>query len=77
MRPHLLEVHRHPEGEHPFRATLQRVTPAGAVVRLDLVTEWGDPVQVELSRERARQLALEVGETVYLAPREVRVFGAE
>jgi len=77
IRPHLLEVHRHPEGDSPFRATLQRTQAAGATVRLELVTEWGDPVRVEMGQERFKALALQPGETVYLAPREVRVFGAD
>jgi hypothetical protein len=44
------------------------------LVKVDLESEWGDPVQVELSHQRYRALALAKGGRVYLIPKERRVF---
>ena len=74
VRPHLLEIHRHPEGESHFKAVVGRLVPSGAVVRVELTTEWGESVQVEASRERARSLELRTGEEVFLVPHDVKVF---
>jgi sulfate transport system ATP-binding protein len=77
VRPHLFEVHSHPFGEHSFKATVSHVNPAGPVVKVEVVTEWGDSVQVELPQERYRSLKLEKGAVVFLSPREFAVFPGE
>jgi hypothetical protein len=42
------------------------VNAAGPLVKVDSLTEWGDPVCVELSQERFRALALAVGTEVFV-----------
>ena len=61
IRPHQLEIDREDSGERQFRARVAHVNPAGPLVKVDLMAEWGDPVRVELSQERYRALALEAG----------------
>ena len=47
---------------------------AGPLVKIQALSEWGAPVQVELSQERFRELQLLKEETVFLIPKELKVF---
>jgi sulfate transport system ATP-binding protein len=74
VRPHLLDVALQPNGELSFRATVRHINAAGPLVKVDLVSDWGDPVQVELSHTRYRALALLKDAKVFLIPKERKVF---
>jgi len=43
-------------------------------VKVELVSEWGDPVQVEISQKRYRSLRLEKDAEVFLTPKEQEIF---
>ena len=55
VRPHLLEIQRQPNGGSNFRATIKHINSAGPLVKIEAVSEWGAPVQVEMSQERFRR----------------------
>ena len=74
VRPHLLDIVNDPAAPNSFRARVSHINPAGPVVKVELVSEWGDPVQVNLSQERYRELNLERGTDVYLVPKEMKAF---
>ncbi len=74
IRPHLLDIVNDPAAPNSFRARVSHVNPAGPVVKVELVSEWGDPVQVNLTQERYRELNLERGTDVYLVPKEMKAF---
>jgi sulfate transport system ATP-binding protein len=74
VRPHHLDIAHHSNGEGGFRARVQHINPAGALVRVELITEWGQPVQVELTQERHKELGLSRDATVYVTPKELKVF---
>ena len=74
VRPHLLDIHLAPNGKGSFAATVRHINTAGPRVKVELITQWGDPVRVELDDERLRELALRPDTQVYLSPRENRVF---
>jgi sulfate transport system ATP-binding protein len=74
VRPHLLEIHRQPNGGSHFRATIKHINSAGPVVKIDAVAEWGAPVQVEMSQERFRELQLTKNEDVFIIPKELKTF---
>ncbi len=74
IRPHQLEIDRVDRGERQFRARVAHVNPAGPLVKVDLVAEWGDPVRVEVSQERYRALALEDGSEVFVRPKDMSIF---
>jgi len=74
VRPHLLEVSNSPAGQDSFAATVRQINSAGPLVKLELVTEWGDPVSAEISHDRFRALDLQPRARVYLIPKENRVF---
>jgi sulfate/thiosulfate transport system ATP-binding protein len=74
VRPHLLDIHLRPIVKGAFAATVRHINNAGPKVKVELTTNWGDPVQVELDHDRHRELQLTPGAEVYLSPRENRVF---
>ena len=74
-RPHLLDIdHQEPKGRPHFRARIERMNPAGAVVKVELTTAAGDVVNVELSHERYRQLDLRKGMDVFVSIKDTKVF---
>lgn len=73
-RPHALEITRDPQGLNHFRATTKHINAAGPLVKVEVVTEWGAPVHVEMPRERFRDLALNKGEEIYVTPKDLAVF---
>ena len=75
VRPHLLEINiDQPDGSTHFRARVEHINSAGPVVKVQLVSEWGDPVQVEISQERYRELRLTKDAEVFITPKEKQVF---
>ena len=74
MRPHLLEILRQPNGGSHFRATIKHINSAGPLVKIEALSEWGAPVQVEMSQEKFRDLQLAKNETVFIIPKELKVF---
>jgi sulfate transport system ATP-binding protein len=74
VRPHDLELTHERNGRTSWPGHVARVTPLGAYVRLDLALADGTTVRVELSRERYTALEPRVGEMLYIAPRDLKVF---
>lgn len=74
VRPHLLGIDRAPRGNKSFPATVRNINPAGPQVRIELVAEWGDTVNVDLAHERFDTLGLEPGSKVFLYPKENKIF---
>lgn len=60
---------------HGIPATVLKVLAAGPLVRLELRRrDTGEPLEVELSRDRYQELQLQQGDQVYASPRNLRVF---
>jgi sulfate transport system ATP-binding protein len=75
VRPHDLEISRDRTGSAALEATVQQIAVVGPTVRLALKAFALDQqVEAELSKDAYRQLALEVGDTVLVRPRRLRVF---
>jgi sulfate/thiosulfate transport system ATP-binding protein len=74
VRPHMLEILLTPNGGGEFSATVLNVNPAGPQVKVELVTAWGDPVQVEMGHERFRILSLVPGKAVFIRPKDEKLF---
>ncbi len=77
VRPHLLDIARLPNGGSQFRARIKHINSAGPLVKVEAITEWGDPVRVELPQERFRNLQLIKNEEVFIIPKDVTVFPRE
>jgi sulfate transport system ATP-binding protein len=76
-RPHELDVERGEGDGRGLWATLRHVNVAGAVVKLELEADSGALVQVELPWDRYEALRPELGESLYVRPRQLRVFVGE
>jgi sulfate transport system ATP-binding protein len=76
IRPHLLDIDREAHGDRQFGAQVTQVASRGPIVRVALVTDDGDEVRVDVSRERQERLRLFAGERVYLRPQDGGVFVA-
>jgi sulfate transport system ATP-binding protein len=74
VRPHLLEIEHQRNGGDNFRAKVTHINAAGPLVKIDLVSEWGDSVHVELSHSKYETLKLQKADEVFLKPRENKVF---
>jgi sulfate/thiosulfate transport system ATP-binding protein len=75
IRPHDIDILRHPDGNSSFQAKISFIHAIGPNVRLELErNDINAQVEVELTRERFDHLKLNEGETVYLKPRNLRVF---
>jgi sulfate transport system ATP-binding protein len=74
IRPHELEVGTQRNGQPSLEAVVTRVHSAGPNVRLELKAATGESLFAEMSQERFRSLEVGVGGTVYVTPREVKVF---
>lgn len=73
-RPYDIEVKRE-NSDAAFKAKLTYVRSVGSVVRLELERDDTKTfVEAELTREHFAHLQLVEGETVYLEPRNLRVF---
>jgi sulfate/thiosulfate transport system ATP-binding protein len=74
-RPHEIEVFREASIEGSIPAKVEHIAPRGAVVRVELTaTAANGTLEVELTREQQRALALLPGENVFVRPRVLRVF---
>jgi sulfate transport system ATP-binding protein len=76
-RPHELEVTRIENGGGGLWATLRHLSPAGAVVKLELTDPEGGNLQAEVTREQHDALQVRVGESLYVKPRKLRIFVQE
>ena len=72
VRPHDIDIERGPVSGG-LEATVQDVHAIGPLVRVELAHE-SELIEVELTRERATELALAKGQQVWLKPRQIKVF---
>ena len=74
VRSHLLDIDHQPSGAQSFRGKITHINPAGPTVKIELVSEWGHNVQINLSQERYRELGLDKGMDVFVIPKEMKAF---
>ncbi len=75
VRSHELEIVRARNGRPSLEAKVTHVNPARPVVKVRVYSEaFGVVLTVDVSWERYAELGLTVGDTVYVAPRQLRVF---
>ena len=77
VRPHELEISREALNGSSLTARVLRMNPAGSVAKVELALLHGGEIQVDMPFERYQELALQVGETVNVSPRRVRMFVPE
>src|SRR5580704_510152 len=78
-RPYDLDIAKHSLAKPgAVIATVRYIASAGPVVRLELIREdTGDSLDAAISRDRYRELGLNIGDKVDVTPRNLRVFQKE
>ena len=75
VRAHELEIVRARNGRPALEATVTHINPARPVVKVRVRSEtFGVDLAVDVSWERYAELRLQIGDTVYVSPRQLRVF---
>jgi len=77
IRPHELQVYRNEPPSSSFKAKVVHLQPIGSVVRIELIREDDDrhqSLEVELTRERYRELNLHKNDVVFLTVNRLHVF---
>mgnify|MGYP000237188992 CR=1 FL=1 len=74
VRPHDLDLSLAPGPDTLLEGTLMRVNAAGPQVKVELRSEAGEVIHVELSQERHRALGLTAGMRAYVRPRDIKLF---
>ena len=73
IRPHLLEISREPK-EDSFKGAVQFLNSAGPVAKVEVLSEWGETIQVEVPQDKFRALALKKGEPVFVRLQDAKLF---
>jgi sulfate transport system ATP-binding protein len=75
VRSHELEILRTRNGRPSLEAKVTHINPARPVIKVRVYSEaFGVVLTVDVSWERYAELRLAVGDTVYVSPRQLRVF---
>jgi sulfate/thiosulfate transport system ATP-binding protein len=75
VRSHELEILRTRNGRPSLEAKVTHINPARPVIKVRVYSEaFGVVLTVDVSWERYVELRLAVGDTVYVSPRQLRVF---
>jgi sulfate transport system ATP-binding protein len=74
VRPHDLEIQRERNGRPCWKARIERVTPLGSVLRLDLTIDLEHAIHLELPSDSTVDHGLTRGDTVFVVPRLINVF---
>ena len=75
IRSHELEILRKKNGRPALEARVTHVNPARPVVKVRVYSEtFGVLLTVDVSWDRYTELRLNVGDTVFVSPRQLRVF---
>jgi len=75
VRAHELEIVRARNGRPALEATVTHINPARPVVKVRVHSKtFGVDLAVDVSWDRYAELQLQVGDTVYVSPRQLRVF---
>jgi sulfate transport system ATP-binding protein len=75
IRSHELEIVRTKNGRPALEARVTHINPARAVVKVRVYSEtFGVMLTIDVSWERYAELKLAIGDTVWVSPRQLRVF---
>ena len=73
-RPHEMWVTKTPDSELSMKARVIHINPAGSLIKLELERASGQILQVEIPKTVLDQFTLLKGETVYVRPKQTKVF---
>lgn len=73
IRPHQLELDLHPGDLSYFRSRVVHINPAGPIVKVELISEWGETIHVDITQERYTELNLCKDMEVFVFPKNRRM----
>jgi len=71
IRPHQFDISRTPQADNVIKANIKYINQAGSSVKIDLSSESGVPLQVEITQHEFSQLKLIKGEDVFVCPKDI------
>ncbi len=74
VRSHDLEIERSQVDATALKAEIKHIQKLGPAVRVTLTLLNGEQIEAELTREQFHNQGLQQGESVFVRPRQVRVF---
>ncbi len=77
VRPHEWVIHRTKDKDDAIEAVIHHINAAGFIVKIYLKGLNGEELQAELPYEEFKRLEISAEDTVYLVPRETRVFSED
>lgn len=77
IRPHLFEIERSPSAKASFKAKIKHLNPAGPIVKIEVISEWKDAVNVEIPIADYYTLDLKKGDEIYVRPKDMKFFGGD
>jgi sulfate transport system ATP-binding protein len=73
-RPHEMWITKTPEDGQYIKARIIHINPAGSLIKLELERTSGQILQVEIPKSVLEQFSLHKGETIYVRPKQTKVF---
>ncbi len=73
-RPHEMFVTKEPDSEEFIMGRVIHINPAGSLVKMELERRSGTLLQVEVPKSVMDNLAIRKGDTLYVRPKQTRVF---
>ncbi len=77
VRPHALSIHRESSDNNALQGKVTHMRHVGLAVKVTVLNTEGQEIQVELSQDEFKALALNKGETVFVTPKEIKVFSSD
>lgn len=77
VRPDQLDIERGSGSGNCFEAHVMHVNPIGSTVKVELLSEWGSPIHVEISRDKFLKLGLKKKDAVFVKPVDRRANNGE
>ena len=74
VRPYQLDIETEVGSRNCLKAKVSRIHSGGGQVKVDLISQTGEPIYVEISHQCCSMLGLEKGGEVFVAPREMKIF---
>jgi sulfate/thiosulfate transport system ATP-binding protein len=71
IRPHQFDISRKSQGDNAIKATVKFINLAGSSVKLDLSTDLGNVLQVEITQQEFSRLLLNKGDDVFVCPKDI------
>jgi sulfate transport system ATP-binding protein len=73
-RPHEMWVTKTPNEKECIQAKVIHINPAGSLIKVELERSGGQLLQVEIPKSVLEQFAITKGDTLYVRPKQTKVF---